>query len=69
MRLMDKKVLSYGRGAAVGVFLGHIVFMISNGDNLHTIVTGAAISGLIGLCIVLIIERGFKWWGTKQPSP
>ncbi|RWE58388.1 hypothetical protein [Mesorhizobium sp.] len=63
---MDEKVLSYGRGAAVGVFLGHIVFMISNGDNLHRIVTEAAISGLIGVCIVLIIERGFEGWGQHR---
>ncbi|MBZ9669530.1 hypothetical protein [Mesorhizobium sp. ES1-3] len=64
---MDRKILSYGRGGAIGVFLGHILYMIFHGDVLRSILESAAIYAVIGISIVLLIERGFKRWGTKQP--
>ncbi|TPJ12178.1 hypothetical protein FJW04_23295 [Mesorhizobium sp. B2-7-3] len=62
---MNQKIIGYGRGGAVGVFLGHILYMIFNGD-LRSIVARAGMYIAIGICIVLLIERGFRRWDTKQ---
>ncbi|MBZ9739989.1 MULTISPECIES: hypothetical protein [unclassified Mesorhizobium] len=60
---MNQKIIGYGRGGAVGVSLGHILYMIFNGDDLHSIVASAAMYAAIGICIVLLIERGLRRWG------
>lgn len=39
--------------------------MIFNGD-LRSIVARAGMYIAIGICIVLLIERGFRRWDTKQ---
>ncbi|TPM04532.1 hypothetical protein [Mesorhizobium sp. B2-3-10] len=64
---MNQKIIGYGRGGAVGVFLGHILYMIFNGDDLRSIAASAAMYAAIGICIILLIERGFRRWSTKQP--
>lgn len=67
--VMDQKTICYGRGGAVGVVVGHILYMIFNGDDLRSIIASAAMYAVFGVCIVLLIERGFKRWDSKQPGP
>lgn len=67
VRVMDQRILGYGRGGAVGVFLGHIVYMIFNGDDLRSIIESAAMSAVVGVCIVLLVEGDFKRRGTRHP--
>ncbi len=63
---MDPKLLKSGRGAAIGVVFGHIIYRIGSGDPLQQIVTSAAIASLIAVGVVLIIERGFKRRAAKR---
>jgi hypothetical protein len=64
---MDKKVLQYGRGAVLGGFLGHTLYMVFQGDTLRSILESAAIYAVIGVGVVLIIELGLKRWTDPQP--
>lgn len=68
MGVMDQKIIGYGRGGAVGVFLGNVAFMVFNGENPRSILVRAAMYAVIGVCIVLLIERGLKRWGARQPT-
>lgn len=67
VRVMDQRILGYGRGGAVGVFLGHIVYMIFNGDDPRSIIESAAMSAVVGVFIVLLVEGDFKRRGTRHP--
>lgn len=61
VRVMDQRILGYGRGGAVGVFLGHIVYMIFNGDDPRSIIESAAMSAVVGVlsfCLSKVILSG-----------